>query len=281
MIDSKTGQQRPFLVLCGMPRCGTRQFADFLNRHHDVCIQGEIRHALLRPTRDLMVAGDEAYPQGYASNYFQRKRAQAVVEIFASFSKARRVVKPKATFHGFKTPQIESHHKRIGQIVGESFAGTAYLYCIRNVADCYLSLVQMPWFTDGPNAYIEKYIDSLDTAITLRHESLRTGARASIGVLNLDDFIACDDKAAWLAQRLFHPLTIAASDSWIGEIAATTDNRNATERATGTRRAKVLEGAAAEVFAMRLPEVERAVDRFNRTFSENLSCRLPLAAVAA
>ncbi|MCH7628500.1 hypothetical protein [Novosphingobium percolationis] len=281
MIDTKTGQSRPFVVLCGMPRCGTRQFADFLNRHHDVCIQGEIRHALLRPLRDMMAAGDAAYPQGYASNYFQRKRAQAVVELFASFSKARRVMKPKATFHGFKTPQIESHHKRIDQIVGTSFATTAYLYCIRNVADCYLSLVEMPWFTDGPNAYIDKYIESLETAIELRHASLRTGARASIGVLNLDDFIACDDKPTWLARRLFHPLTIPASDEWIKEIAETTDNRNATERATGTRRAKVLGGAAAEVFALRLAEVERAVERFNRTFSENLSCRLPLAAIAA
>lgn len=270
-----------FVVVCGMPRSGTRQFADFLNRHPAIAVQGEIRHSLIRSVRKLMVAGDEAYPSGYAGKFYSKKRAKTVAELFAGLSKTRRVSKPKVKIHGFKTPQAENYGAHISDIVGESFVHTNYFYCIRNIVDCYLSLVEMPWFLDGPNQYITSYINSLGAAVALRHKAEESGAKFSIGVLNLDDFIRSEVKAEWIAGRLFGPLPIEIKSGWISEIVDSTSNRNATERATGKRRKKELEGPAAEVFLHRRQEIEAAVARFNATFSENLACKLPSAELVA
>lgn len=281
LLDEGRSLDERFVVVCGMPRSGTRQFTDFLNRHPAICIQGEIRHSLIRSVRDLMISADAAYPTGYAAKFYHKKRAKAVAELFASFSKVRRVTKPKAKIQGFKTPHGEHYHRMIKDIVGESFDHTSYFYCIRNIADCYLSLIEMPWFLDGPNRYINNYITSLGNALALQKLAESGDARVSIGILNLDDFIRSDAKPGWISARLFASLTVDASPDWIEDIVGSTSNRNATERATGKRRAKHLEGPAAEVFERRLPEIEAAVAQFNLAFSEKLSCKLPLAELVA
>lgn len=270
-----------FVVVCGMPRSGTRQFADFLNRHHAIAVQGEVRQSLIRSIRKLVAAADAAYPSGYASSYYYKKRAKMVHELFTGLSKARRVAKPKATIHGFKTPLCEHYHNDIKTIVGNSYSHTAYFYCIRNIVDCYLSLIEMPWFIHGPNEYITSYIESLADAVTLRQQSAQDNAAISIGVLNLDDFIRSDDKSAWIESRLFAGLPVDASSEWIHEIVDSTSNRNATEQATGKKRKKELEGPAVEVFLRRSNEIEAAVAQFNAAFSENLACKLPSVELAA
>jgi hypothetical protein len=244
-------------------------------------VQGEIRPSLIRSIRKLLSAGDAAYPSGYAARYFHKKRARLVAELFAGLSKGRRVSKPKATINGFKTPLAEHYRTYVREIVGESFVHTNYLYCIRNIVDCYLSLIEMPWFVEGPNAYITSYINSLNDAVALQEHASTGGARLSIGVLNLDDFIRCDAKAEWVAERLFAPLPVKLEPGWIDEIVGTTDNRNATEKATGKRRKKELAGPAAEVFLHRRSEIEQAVSRFNAAFSENLTCKLPSTELVA
>jgi hypothetical protein len=279
--DEMAHPEGVFVVVCGMPRSGTRQFTDFLNRHADIAIQGEMRHALIRSVRDLMVAADAAYPAGYSAKFYQKKRARTVTELFASLSKNRRVSKPKATIHGFKTPQGEHYHRLLKDIVGKSFTQTSYFYCIRNIVDCYLSLVEMPWFVDGPNRYISNYINSLGNAVIVHRLAAAGESKVSIGILNLDDFIRSEAKVEWVASRLFAALPVKLAPGWIDDIVGSTTNRNATERATGKRRAKHLDGAAAEVFQRRLPEIEAAVAQFNATFSENLSCKLPLVELVA
>lgn len=270
-----------FVVVCGMPRSGTRQFADFLNRHPAIAVQGEIRHSLIRSVRKLLSAADAAYPSGYAASYYHKKRARAVSDLFSGLSKGRRVSKPKATIFGFKTPLAEHYRTYVTEIVGDSFAHTNYFYCIRNVVDCYLSLIEMPWFLDGPNEYITSYINSLGDAVALHEQAAASGSRLSIGVLNLDDFIRSEAKPAWVEARLFAPLPITPDPAWIDEIVGSTSNRNATEKATGKRRKKELAGPAAEVFLHRRAEIEQAVAQFNAAFSENLTCKLPSVELVA
>jgi hypothetical protein len=61
-----------FTVLCGMPRCGTRQFADFLNAHPRLCLQGEIRSGLVNTIpRPWMRA---PAPVVCAANFRQKRR---------------------------------------------------------------------------------------------------------------------------------------------------------------------------------------------------------------
>jgi hypothetical protein len=279
--DDASHPDEVFVVVCGMPRSGTRQFADFLNRHTAIAVQGEIRPSLIRSIRKLLSEADAAYPSGYAAKYYHKKRARIVADMFAGLSKGRRVSKPKAHILGFKTPLGEHYGAYVDDIVGDSFAHTSYFYCIRNIVDCYLSLIEMPWFIEGPNAYITSYINSLNNAVALQEQAAAGGSRLSIGVLNLDDFIRSDAKAAWVEARLFAPLPATLAPGWIDEIVGSTSNRNATEKATGKRRKKELTGPATEVFLHRQAEIEHAVARFNAAFSENLTCKLPSVELVA
>jgi hypothetical protein len=278
---SKSSKKLTFAVVCGMPRSGTRQFADFLNRHPDICIQGEIRDALVPSIRDLMVAGDTTYSTGSSGKNYQVKRAQIVVDNFSGFSKAKREVKRKSKIVGFKTPRVERRHEDLDIIVGDSFRKTEYFYCIRNVADCYLSLLSMPWFSATPSSYISNYISSLNDAVKLGRIGQRSRARVGLRVLNLDDFIRSDAKAHWISDRMFSVLPITTEQSWFDEIVANTENRNATENAVGKKRAKTLPSEALTVFQRRYSSIEKAVNRFNLAFNENLSCDLPIAEISA
>ncbi len=273
----KSLKKPTFLVVCGMPRSGTRQFSDFLNRHPDIAIQGEILDALVPCIRDMMVAGDAAYGTGNSSKNYRIKRARIVIDNFSGFSKGKRVSKPKSEIVGFKTPRVERRYKDLILIAGDSFQTTEYFYCIRNIADCYLSLLAMPWFAASPYSYIKNYISSLSDAVKLGKISKKGGSRVALRVLNLDDFIRSDSKTDWLSDRMFSVLPITTEPAWLEEIAANTENRNATENAVGKKRAKTLPNEALEVFQRQHAKIERAVNRFNLTFNENLSCDLPIA----
>ncbi|MFD2780234.1 hypothetical protein ACFS32_02845 [Novosphingobium pokkalii] len=101
-----------FTVLCGMPRCGTRQFADFLNAHPRLCLQGEIRSGLVNTIRATLDAGDRAYASGYAANYYRQKRAQGVIDLFTLLSKARRISKPGPTCTGLSARRLSARARR-------------------------------------------------------------------------------------------------------------------------------------------------------------------------
>jgi hypothetical protein len=169
-----SGSPRPletFVVLCGMPRCGTRQFADFLNRHPRLCLQGEIRGTLLGTIRGALEAAQQAYPRGYAARAFREKRARGVIDLFGLLSKGNRITKQGADIHGFKCPQMERQQGHITAIVRPAFKRLVWLHAIRNPVDCWLSLRAMPWFSDDPDQFVERYCSSLDYARTLAERS--------------------------------------------------------------------------------------------------------------
>ncbi|PTR06000.1 hypothetical protein [Novosphingobium sp. GV061] len=271
-----------FIVLCGMPRCGTRQFADFLNAHPRLCLQGEIRSGLIQTIRATLAAGDRAYATGYAANYYRQKRAQGVIDLFTLLSKARRISKPGADLHGFKCPQMERQSAAISAIVQPAFARLVWLHCIRNPADCWLSLKAMPWFSDDMDQFVERYCDSLDQARAIADAPAAEGLDTRISPLDLDAFIAAADKPGWLGCQLFAPLGLAPSPEELTRIATTTDNRNATARATGNARATVLGAADHDDMARHAGRLEEAIAAYNARFGTALALRLPVAeAVAA
>lgn len=288
-----SGSPRPletFVVLCGMPRCGTRQFADFLNRHPRLCLQGEIRGTLLGTIRGALEAAQQAYPRGYAARAFREKRARGVIDLFGLLSKGNRITKQGADIHGFKCPQMERQQGHITAIVRPAFKRLVWLHAIRNPVDCWLSLRAMPWFSDDPDQFVERYCSSLDYARTLAERSgtetgappVTTGAPAStlamgttIAALDLDAFIASADKPGWLGQHLFAPLGLAPSAAELAHFAATTDNRNATTRATGAARSRMLDPADHARFEHHAPRLEAAIAAYNARLGTQLALRLP------
>ncbi|NMN07143.1 MULTISPECIES: tetratricopeptide repeat protein [unclassified Novosphingobium] len=274
-----------FVVLCGMPRCGTRQFADFLNAHPRLCLQGEIRSALVGTIRATLEAGDRAYASGYAASYYRQKRAQGAIDLFTLLSKAKRLTKPGADIHGFKCPQMERQSAAIAAIARPAFRRLAWLHCVRNPADCWLSLKAMPWFSDGMDQFVERYCNSLDQARAIAdarspHDLAPDGLETAISPLDLDAFIAAANKADWLGRHLFAPLGVAASEAELARFVATVDNRNATERATGSARAKLLCSEDHAAMARHATRLDTAIAAYNARFGTALALRLPLAEAA-
>lgn len=259
-----------YVILCGMPRCGTRQFADLLDRDDRVCLQGEIKQSMILPIYELVKAADAGYVDGTQLKYYQKKRALAVAELFSFFSKANRSVKPEASIHGFKTPNIEFLHEMLSAIFLPSTDRLNYLYCIRNIKDCYLSLISMVWFKSTLELFIARYIRSLKTAVDLNNISKLDGSKIAVGILNLDGYIEAKDKADWVISRIYSPLGVDITKEQAIEIVATTENRNATERATGKQRSKNVTDEMHAVFLRNKKAINSAVAEFNDVFGENL-----------
>lgn len=270
-----------FVVLCGMPRCGTRQFADFANAHPRLCVQGEIRGSLLPVIRATLEAGAAAYPTGYSAHQFRQKRAQGLADLLALLSKSQRIAKPGADgdslIHGLKCPQIERQRGLLAAIVRPAFRRMVWLHCIRNPADCWLSLRAMPWFHDDLDQFVARYCTSLAQACALA-DSPATDPRfaQSVAALNLDAFIASPDRAGWLGRHLFAPLGLGPPAAELDRIVAATGNRNATSRATGTPRASRLDAADHAGFLRHAARLDEAIGAYNRRLGTTLALRLPV-----
>jgi hypothetical protein len=259
-----------YVILCGMPRCGTRQFTDLLNRDNRICLQGEIKQSMIKPIYELVKAADAAYINGTQLKYYQQKRALAISELFSFFSKANRIIKPEASIHGFKTPNIELLHEILTAMFTPSTNQLSYLYCIRNIKDCYLSLTSMVWFKATQEQFIARYIRSLRTAVELGQKSRIANSKTQVRILNLDEYIKETDKADWIIHRIYSQIGMHVTRERAIEIVTTTENRNATERATGKRRDNNVSSNVHEVFLTNKIAINSAVAEFNEMFCENL-----------
>jgi hypothetical protein len=260
-----------YSIVCGMPRCGTRQFTDFLNRDDRICIQAEIRSGLIPHIYKLVMTADDEYMNGKQQKYFNEKRYAAVVELFSFFSKGPRKFKETASFQGFKTPGAELQHKMLCSIILPSVHELVFFYCIRNIKDCYLSLAAMPWFKRTPEQFINGYIKSLKRAIRIYQDSKSDNSKTRICMLHLDDFIASAGKADWISNKLFGPLGIILSQAEAEAYIQTTENRNSTLRATGSKRETVLSENVKKIFQSKIDEVNTVVANFNDAFGANLA----------
>lgn len=277
-----------FVIVGGMPRSGTRQFTDFLNRSSKFHLEGElfdevdaaaslVEKVFRRQLKYLKSFPDfkDPHQQSIATNTFERRRREMLVYLVNFLSKSTKAQSQADIIYGFKNPDIEVKFLKLNQLFGVGFCKIYYIYCIRNVADSYLSNFSRPWFKQRPEEFIEKYLDSLKNAVRMRKLSEQsTDPRFSIHVMNLDSFIESSDKAQWLSTRLFANLDVNLSRDETMEIVQSTPNNNATKNRSGTERSKILEDETAVVFKNSLPALEMAISDFNEVYSENLELRL-------
>jgi hypothetical protein len=260
-----------YIVLCGMPRCGTRQFSDFINRDERVCLQAEIHKPLVESVHTLVTHADKVYGAGKKSKLYTEKRCIIVPELFGYISKVSKNTKETAVIHGFKTPGIEECHQQLSELLLPSTQKLVYLYSIRNIKDCYLSISSMSWFKSTQKRFIGKYISSLRDAIALHKSAQKKGSKIQVSALNLDDYIASNDKPAWINERLYRPVGIDISHERAAELIKTTKNTNATARITGKERPTELSLPMHLMFMANQRRINNAVRDFNATFGENLA----------
>lgn len=260
-----------YIVLCGMPRCGTRQFSDFISSDDRVCLQAEIRKQLVESVHTLVTHADRVYGAERKSKLYTQKRCAIVPELFGYISKVSKNAKETAIIHGFKTPGIEECHQQLSEILLPSTQRLVYLYSIRNIKDCYLSISSMSWFKSTQKRFIGKYISSLRDAIALHKSAHKKGSKIHVSALNLDDYIASTDKPAWIMQRLYTPVGLHIPYERAAEIVQTTQNTNATARITGKERPSETSLPMHLMFMANQRRINNAIRDFNATFGENLA----------
>lgn len=260
-----------YAIVCGMPRCGTRQFTDFLNNHPNVCIQDEIGEIVLKRACELVLLADKVYLDSSARNSYLAKRRTVVAQLLGLFTKGRIRFKEGSVVNGFKTPNVELHGLTLNAVFAPSFARLHYLYCIRNLRDCYLSLTAMPWFRLTRSEYASRYMASLSTAMDLRQASMSADEpRFDIHILNLDAFVASENRGDWIRDCLFARAGATISDEVAADIVARTRNANSTKNKFGRKRPTTFSADDAKYFGERRTEIEEVVARFNETFGSCL-----------
>ena len=212
---------------------------------------------------DLVFRADKVYNTGRQQKYFVGKRYEVISELFSLFSKGARVVKHTALVHGFKTPNAEFYHKMLCSMILPSVDRLVFLYCIRSIKDCFLSLSAMSWFNSTPEEFIDRYIKSLKTSIAIKRQTKKENSKTNIRPLHLDEFIGVEDKASWLKTKLFGAVGVELSLVQAKEYFETTDNRNATIRATGSRRETELDADTSKIFQAKMKSINSVIAEFN------------------
>lgn len=256
-----------YVIVCGPPRSGTRQFADFLNAHEDVCLQAEINPKLISPIRELLKEADAVYGDSQKKNIYEKKRADAVSAMFSFFSKGNIFEKPDCRVQGFKLPHAELHSGNLNEIITPSFQRLNYFYCIRNLKDTYLSLMAMPWFRASPDQFFKKYVKSLKAAIQMDGKA---NGGAVINVVSLDGFLESRDRGEWLLRNLFLPIGIQPNSKTLNEYIDNSINKNSSSRKNLTKPNEFDEDAISDYFKNK-KEILEWTASFNRAFGTNLN----------
>ena len=219
------------LVVCGAARSGTRMATDLLNLHANVAVQpemhGETMDALLQ-LMDSVDANFEKHSKRKGQELgksWQAAKAQLVHAYWASANKRAAIGQGKdLVAHGIKTPGYERFFRQLEKI----FTRTPpyAIYCLRSVDKVWRSWASLGYTTEV-EVFRKRYERSLRLAAAIRR---RSGERFVL--FDLDQYVASDDKAAWVARNLYAPLGFEDGDSYREAIEGAM-NRNALVR-TGT-----------------------------------------------
>jgi len=259
---------KPFVVVCGMPRSGTRQFTDILNQHPKICVQGETRRQALGPitacARQLCRIHRTAGADDPARIY------RSIALLFAAAGKGRPRLDARAEIHGFKTPNYELDHPKLTRFLSMAARPVVYLYCIRTFRETYLSYLSMG-FPKTLDKFIRTYIESLRATKEIARQAARNPEEVRIGVLHLDDFLSTGNRGLWLSSRLFTPLGLTLSAKTAGAFLESTDNLNATARTGSRRRLTELPLAAERIINRQRRALQSAIGEFNSEFATRLT----------
>lgn len=259
-----------FLVVCGMPRSGTRQFSDYLNSVSVCSIQGEINEKIIPHIYSVLKSADDAYMGSKHEGVWLEKRPGTVFSLFSDFQKLKKFPSKKdCQMVGFKTPGIEIRYNYIKKIVGESFSQTVWFYCIRDFIDCYLSLRSMPWFNRGASQFVDKYIRSLSAAVRILDEGVHNNA-SFIYPLNLSDYVVSEDKVLWVKDNIYSKIDVDISYNDIEGIILKAVNRNSGENRFGVVEKPKMSNEDIQVFEKRKQEINDMVNIFNVKFGQTL-----------
>ncbi len=212
-------------IIGGMPRSGTRQFADILNRLDYVTIKGEVYTNSFKSIPGFITSANNDHDGKWTEPSYLKNRLKTILNIIAGISKGS-----NAPFNfnncdisGFKCPYIEIQKNTIDFLFKEEVDKVYFFYCSRNIKDNFLSYKSN--FGISVKNYVDKTIISIRSLLKMSNDTMYR-----VKILNLDDFIRTKNKGVFIKDNIFDFLEIEhVSEDECNLIYTDTTNRNATE----------------------------------------------------
>ena len=259
-------------VIGGLPRGGTRNFADLASAHPDVRLFGEVhRNGVAAATRALKaVEKFQKASDARGQAAFLARKHHIALALLALHSKMPKPYGSESGRYsgvfGFKTPGIELQFDKVAALT-EGFERRVFFFCCRNLDDNYLSLASLGWRSDVGH-YLRTVKKHLGAVLAMHELSQRNGGW-TVRPLYLDSYIASEDKAAWLIEHMFEPLGLPLTTGDVVGFIERTTNRNSTLSKTGQDRRQELTLEERRTFE-KAADVESLLARFNAALGTNV-----------
>ena len=260
-------------VVGGMPRGGTRNFADLANAHATVRLFGELQKNATRAAKKMsaMIANvhEQGNPRGV--KFLQGRRPHIALTLLAMCAK-----NPQPFYGGhaasggvlgFKKPKIERLFDEVDALLGALADRKVLYFCCRNLDQNYLSMHSLGW-RENPEHYFRHIRKSLTAILEVSARS-REGNGWLVRPLYLDAYIRAENPAGWLVENLYGPLGLDVSEDAAKSYIDRTENRNATSRKEGVVRRKQLTDEERREFEA-ATEIRELVERVNVDFGIDL-----------
>jgi len=218
------------LIVCGMPRSGTRHFVNALNVHPGVMLTGEIAQPAMRRLLQLGELVERSYSgnERYLRNW-QQKRHRFLLESMFSISKsARREFSPDCVYVGTKTPNHEFLFEEYERYYRDLEVKPHYVFCARDAEACWASYRSMPWAGQAVRQFVKRYVRSYE----ILRKMLRLVPERCV-IANLNAYTGSESKTRFLRENLFEPLNLRVTDAQLALI-LDLKNTNSTRSRTGS-----------------------------------------------
>ena len=178
------------LIIVGRQRAGTRFLTNLLNSFDEVTIQGEVPPHVMGKVVHFIRDIDSYYAKAADRSdrhlrYYEtwrRKKEDLLFSIW-EFASQSRAIRPRAKtrYFGYKRPNNEMYFDFYEDAF--SFRPPAYVYCIRNFVDNFLSVVSR-WPERSINEIADEYLASV-----AQYHKMKEAAPARVHLFNLDNHV--------------------------------------------------------------------------------------------
>lgn len=206
------------LIVCGRQRAGTRFVANLLSSFETVTLQGELPNPVMRALQRFVTDVDGYYRKQAeggrrerAYKAWLRKKEELVFALWSGVSQAGAIEPaPRCRYFGYKRPNNEFYFDFYETTF--STRSPMYVYCVRNFADNYLSIVSR-W----PDREIAQVADDFLASVRQYH-AMKVAAPDRVLLFNLDDHIRLGFD--YVERNVLRPLGLEPDTEQRGELAA-------------------------------------------------------------
>lgn len=207
------------LLVCGLPRAGTRAITNMLNTVPEICIQGEIPSRAFEKVIELYQTVDSIYldetrtPTGKHGRRWPNRSHELMCALWSNLAKgARPLATEECRLFGQKNPGGE----RYFEFYEELFAGNPpyYLFCIRNFPDFFLSLTAQRWAV-GKNYRFARLMTRYENALKRAEQMIDKCPQRTV-LFVLDEFKKHQDR--YLEHAILSQFPVRLSSSSVQDM---------------------------------------------------------------